>query len=89
MTTNIYKTMANVKAIKEGYHSYKQQYIMVILEIVDLHKSVISLKLSIEIQVKYKSDIAMLQKYNEQKRWRNKTATQLQNVQNLSRFKKV
>ena len=33
--------MANVKAIKEGDHSCKQQYIMVILEIVDLHKSVI------------------------------------------------
>ena len=64
--------MANVKAIKEGDHSYKQQYIMAILEIVDLHKSVISPKFSIKIQVKYKSNIAMLQKYNEQKRWRNK-----------------
>ena len=64
--------MANVKVIKEGDHSYKQQYIMVILEIVDLHKSVISPKFSIKIQVKYKSNIAMLQKYNEQKRWRNK-----------------
>ena len=64
--------MANVKAIKEGDHSYKQQYIMAILEIVDLHKSVISPKFSIKIQVKYKSNIAMLQKYNEQTRWRNK-----------------
>ena len=45
---------------------------MAILEIVDLHKSVISPKFSIKIQVKYKSNIAMLQKYNEQKRWRNK-----------------
>ena len=64
--------MANVKAIKEGDHSYKQQYIMTILEIVDLHKSVISPKFSIKIQVKYKSNIAMLQKYNEQNRRRNK-----------------
>ena len=46
--------MANVKAIKEGDHSYKQQYIMVILEIVDLHKSVISPKFSIKIQVNTK-----------------------------------
>ena len=64
--------MANVEAIKEGDHSNKQQYIMAILEIVDLHKSVISPKFCIKIQVKYKSNIAMLQKYNEQKRWRNK-----------------
>ena len=64
--------MADVKAIKEGDHSYKQQYIMAILEIVDLHKSVISPKFSIKIQIKYKSNIAMLQKYNEQNRWRNK-----------------
>ena len=67
--------MANVKAIKEGDHSYKQQYIMAILEIVDLHKSVISPKFSIKIQVKYKSNIAMLQKYNEQKGGVTKTAT--------------
>ena len=45
---------------------------MVILETFDLHESVISLKFSVKIQVKYKSNIAMVQKYNEQKRWRNK-----------------
>ena len=54
--------MSNVIAIKEGDHSktYKQQYIMVILVIVYLHKSVISPQFSIKIQVKYKSNIAML-----------------------------
>ena len=77
--------MANVKAIKEGDHAYKQQYIMVILEIVDLQKSVISPKFIIKIQVKYKSNIAMLQKYNEQKRWRNQNChilTQSFKIQN-------
>ena len=48
---------------------------MVILEKVDLHKSVISPKFIIKIQVKYKSNIAMLQKYNEQKGGVTKTAT--------------
>ena len=50
---------------------------MVILVIINLHKSVISPKFSIKIQVKYKSNtcIAMLQNYYEQKSGVIKTAT--------------